>query len=70
MMSVDVTDQEEGRRYVVLINSEEQYSLWPHGKAVPAGWRDAGKEGTRSECVRFVDEVWTDMRPSSRRAVS
>jgi MbtH protein len=53
--------------YVVLINHEEQYSLWPKSKDVPAGWRWVGKEGTKEECSQYVDEVWTDMRPLSLR---
>ncbi|WP_199443115.1 MbtH family protein [Umezawaea beigongshangensis] len=53
--------------YQVLINDEEQYSLWPADKEVPAGWRRTGKEGTKQECVQHVDEVWTDMRPRSLR---
>jgi MbtH protein len=55
------------QQFVVLINDEEQYSLWPQGKAVPAGWRAAGKEGSKSECCDYVDSVWTDMRPLSLR---
>ena len=51
----------------MLINAEEQYSLWPTFKAVPAGWREVGKRGTREECSSYVDEVWTDMRPKSLR---
>jgi MbtH protein len=58
---------DEDGRYQVLINDEEQYSLWPAGHDVPAGWRQAGKEGSREECSAWVDEVWTDMRPRSLR---
>jgi MbtH protein len=58
---------DEDGRYQVLINDEEQYSLWPEGHDVPAGWRQAGKEGSREECSAWVDEVWTDMRPRSLR---
>jgi MbtH protein len=54
-------------RYQVLRNDEEQYSLWPLGLDVPAGWHPVGKEGTREECSAYVDEVWTDMRPKSLR---
>ena len=53
--------------HIVLINQEEQYSLWLKGKPIPTGWRAVGKEGTRQECSRYVDEVWTDMRPLSLR---
>ncbi|HEY2724809.1 MAG TPA: MbtH family NRPS accessory protein [Pseudonocardiaceae bacterium] len=54
-------------RYVVLRNDEEQYSLWPVGHPVPAGWQQVREEGSKEECVAYVDEVWTDMRPRSLR---
>jgi len=54
--------------FVVLINDEEQYSLWPAGKEAPAGWRATATSGTEAECMKWVDEVWTDMRPASLRA--
>ncbi len=53
--------------YQVLVNDEEQHSLWPLGKELPEGWRRAGKEGSRQECMDHVDAVWTDMRPRSLR---
>jgi MbtH protein len=53
--------------YQVLRNDEDQYSLWPADLDVPAGWHQAGKEGTKEECSAYVDEVWTDMRPRSLR---
>jgi MbtH protein len=53
--------------FQVLVNDEEQYSLWPADKEVPAGWRPDGTRGTRQECMDHVDEVWTDMRPRSLR---
>ena len=53
--------------YVVVINDEEQYSIWPAGREIPAGWRAVGKSGTKDECVAYVEEVWTDMRPLSLR---
>jgi MbtH protein len=58
---------DENGRFEVLRNDEEQYSLWPVGLDVPAGWQRVGKEGTRDECSGYVDEVWTDMRPRSLR---
>jgi MbtH protein len=58
---------EDGREYTVLVNAEEQYSLWVKNKTIPAGWRAVGKEGTKAECLKYVDEVWTDMRPLSLR---
>ncbi len=54
-------------QFTVVINVEEQYSIWPVGKALPAGWREAGKTGPKAECLAYVDQVWTDMRPLSLR---
>ena len=53
--------------FTVVVNHEEQYSVWPVDRPVPAGWREAGFTGTRDECLAHVDEVWTDMRPLSLR---
>ena len=53
--------------YQVLVNDEEQYSLWPADLEVPAGWRPDGTVGTKDECSAHVDEVWQDMRPRSLR---
>ncbi len=58
---------EEQRTYVVVVNHEEQYALWPEELAIPAGWQDAGKHGTKEECLAYVQEVWTDLRPLSLR---
>ncbi|MFD5035176.1 MbtH family protein [Streptomyces sp. NPDC058405] len=60
---------EEGsdRIYYVVVNEEEQYSLWPTDKPLPAGWRAAGFEGVKQECLQHIDTVWTDMRPRSLR---
>ncbi|MCD5987220.1 MULTISPECIES: MbtH family protein [Pseudomonas] len=57
----------EDALYKVLINQQEQYSLWPDYKAVPAGWREAGKQGSKADCLAYVEQVWTDMRPLSLR---
>ncbi len=51
----------------VVVNHEEQYSIWPAHREPPAGWRKAGKQGTKAECLAYIDEVWTDMRPLSLR---
>lgn len=53
--------------YLVVINHEEQYSIWPEYKAIPEGWRAVGKRGPKAECLAYIDEVWTDMRPLSLR---
>jgi MbtH protein len=53
--------------YVVVINDEEQYSIWRDDKTVPVGWRAVGKRGPKAECLQYIEEVWTDMRPLSLR---
>jgi len=60
-------EKEDNTIYKVLVNHEEQYSIWPAGRANPLGWRDAGKNGSRTECLAHIKEVWTDMRPLSLR---
>jgi MbtH protein len=62
-----VTDDEDKTVYKVVINHEEQYSIWPAHRQNPLGWRDAGKSGLKQECLSYIDEVWTDMRPLSLR---
>ena len=52
----------------VVVNDEEQYAFWPTDREPPAGWKATGTSGTRSECERYVREVWTDMRPRALRA--
>ena len=51
----------------VLVNDEEQYSLWQSYLDIPAGWEDTGVNGSREDCLAYVNEVWTDMRPRSLR---
>jgi MbtH protein len=53
--------------FIVVINEEEQYSIWPEFKTIPDGWRSASKSGTKAECLAHIREVWTDMRPASLR---
>lgn len=53
--------------YDVVVNGEEQYSIWLAGRQVPAGWRTVGKRGSREDCLGYIDENWTDMRPLSVR---
>jgi MbtH protein len=60
-------EREDNTIYRVVVNIEEQYSIWPVDMDIPAGWRDAGKTGKKDECLAFVKEVWTDMRPLSLR---
>jgi MbtH protein len=54
-------------RFAVVVNDEEQYSVWPEGKEIPPGWRAEGTIGTRPECLEHIDTVWTDLRPRSLR---
>ncbi len=65
-MSEEYTDWQDGQLKVV-VNDEEQYSIWPVDRENPAGWRDAGKTGTKQECLAYIEQVWTDMRPLSLR---
>jgi MbtH protein len=61
-------DDEEGRTiYKVVVNHEEQYSIWPADRENALGWMDAGKSGAKAECLAYIEEVWTDMRPLSLR---
>lgn len=53
--------------YQVVVNDEEQYSIWPTKKSLPAGWRPCGRAGTKDECLDYIETVWTDMRPRSLR---
>jgi len=61
------SDHEDTTIYQVVVNDEEQYSIWPAARELPIGWRSAGKQGTKSECLAYIEEVWTDMRPLSLR---
>ena len=60
-------DAEDTTIYKVVINDEEQYSIWPEDRDNPAGWKDAGKSGPKADCLAWIKEHWTDMRPASLR---
>jgi uncharacterized protein YbdZ (MbtH family) len=60
-------EDEDKTIYKVVVNHEEQYSIWPEYRENPAGWNDAGKVGPKAECLAYIKEVWTDMRPLSLR---
>jgi len=64
---MSTNDQEDLTVYRVVVNHEEQYSIWPAGKSLPNGWADATVTGTKSECLAHIKEVWTDLRPLSLR---
>ncbi len=60
-------DQDDTTIYKVVVNHEEQYSIWPVDREEPLGWRSVGKSGSKAECLSYIKEVWTDMRPLSLR---
>ncbi len=60
-------ENEDPRLYKVVINEEEQYSLWFSHREPPLGWKEVGKTGNKSECLAYIKEVWKDMRPLSLR---
>lgn len=60
-------EQEDTTIYTVVMNHEEQYSIWPAERELPLGWQAVGKTGSKSECLAYIEEVWTDMRPLSLR---
>lgn len=60
-------DEQDFNIYEVVVNNEEQHSIWPANRETPAGWRTVGKSGSRSECLEYIREAWTDMRPLSVR---
>ena len=64
------SDETVGVRFAVVVNIEEQYSIWPADRELPRGWRAEGTSGTKDDCLAHIQEVWTDMRPLSvRRAL-
>jgi MbtH protein len=60
-------EEDDQTVYTVVVNHEEQYSIWPEWKEIPAGWRAVGKTGQKADCLAYIEEVWTDMRPLSLR---
>ena len=62
-----MSEDEDTTIYLVVMNGEEQYSIWPGYKPVPDGWNPVGKQGRKQECLAYIEEVWTDMRPLSLR---
>jgi len=60
-------EEEDTLIYKVVVNQEKQYSIYPVERTNPLGWNDAGKVGLKAECLDYIKEVWTDMRPLSLR---
>ena len=59
--------EDDGTTYKVVVNDEEQYSIWPAQRPNAPGWKDVGVSGSKAECLAHIDEIWTDMRPLSLR---
>lgn len=64
---MNIEPDETTRQYKVVVNHEEQYSIWPLEAKNALGWKDAGKTGSKQECLDYIESVWTDMRPLSLR---
>ena len=62
-----IDEKEDTTIYKVVVNHEEQYSIWFADRELPPGWSEAGKSGLKDECLSYIKEVWTDMRPLSLR---
>jgi MbtH protein len=60
-------DEADTTIYKVVVNHEDQYSIWPADRENALGWNDAGKSGLKAECLEYIKEVWTDQRPLSLR---
>jgi len=54
-------------QYQVVINAEEQYSIWRLGREIPLGWQPVPKSGSKEACLAYIEEAWIDMRPASLR---
>lgn len=66
-MTVNKENQGNGNIFSVVINHEGQYSIWPLGRELPGGWQKEGKVGNKSDCLSYINKVWTDIRPQSIR---
>ena len=62
-----MSTENEDTTFVVVINHEEQYSIWASHRELPPGWRAAGKSGSKAECLEYIDRHWIDLRPKSLR---
>ena len=60
-------DNDDNKVYQVVVNHEEQYSIWPADRQMPRGWKAVGPKGSKQTCFDYIEEVWTDMRPLSLR---
>lgn len=60
-------NRDDPQLYKVVVNQEDQYSIWPVTTSTPSGWREVGISGIKEECLLYIEEVWKDMRPHSLR---
>lgn len=60
-------ENQSEQTFLVVVNHEEQYSIWPVDQTIPTGWRDVGQKGSKEACLAYINQVWTDMRPLSLR---
>ncbi len=67
MDNLDKKPDHEEIKYKVVVNHEEQYSIWPLESKVPLGWEELPESGSQDECLSYIKKVWTDMRPLSIR---
>jgi MbtH protein len=63
------TNEDDKTEYLVVINQEEQYSIWPAARIIPAGWKQVGGAGPKAKCLEYIELHWTDMRPRSLREI-
>lgn len=66
-MNRDTDSEEDPRTFLVVVNDEGQYSIWPVGRDNAPGWRQVGMSGSKAECLAYIKTVWTDLRPMSLR---
>jgi MbtH protein len=66
-MHMHTEQVDEGHTYKVVVNGDEQYSIWFANQEAPAGWREVGQAGSKEECLTYIKEAWTDMRPLGLR---
>jgi MbtH protein len=70
-MENEMNNQMTEPQFYAVVNDEEQYSIWQSDRPLPQGWRQAGPVGTRADCLAYIEQVWTDLRPASlRRAMA
>ena len=62
-----MTNDEDTTAYMVVVNHEEQYSIWPANRELPLGWQAEGFRGDKAACLAHIEDIWTDMRPRSLR---